>query len=294
VNSTSSERRVALTGAAATSWLQKRGWAFPGGVGPLQLYADEVRRDGFVVRRQWMSAVTGSWSPIGATVTQLTLVIEGEAMVRFGNHENRLNGGYAVRREQGGAIGFESRTAVAIMQIETTSIRREFASTLDQNQAVFESRPSLREMLASQITSTLNSDIEPSTDEFAYVKLSIEYATMALLVGSNEQRLTLGSSGERQLYQRAVHLISTRATDPGLTLDVIADELSISKSHLQRVFRRAGTTPLRFLSQRRAVVARELLAGRYVSSLEELNSIANRAGFASARVMKDAFRRESD
>jgi AraC-like DNA-binding protein len=90
-----------------------------------------------------------------------------------------------------------------------------------------------------------------------------------------------------------MQLISTRATGPGLTLDVIADKLSISKSHLQRVFRRAGTTPLRFLSQRRAVVARDLLAGRRVSSLEDLNSIANRAGFSSARVMKEAFRRES-
>ncbi|MDN4641617.1 helix-turn-helix domain-containing protein [Agreia sp. PsM10] len=213
-------------------------------------------------------------------------------MIRFGNQESRLHGGYAVRRDHGEAIEFESHTPIALMQIETRSVPRQFAWTLDQNQAVFQSRPSLREMLASQITSTLNSDIEPSTDEFAYVKLSIEYTTIALLIGSNEQRSSLGSSGERQLYQRAIHLISTQATDPQLTLDAIANELSISKSHLQRVFRRAGTTPLTFLRQRRATIARDLLAGRQVSMLDELNSIAHRAGFPSVRVMKDALRRD--
>jgi hypothetical protein len=40
--------------------------------------------------------------------------------------------------------------------------------------------------------------------EFAYVKPSIEYTTMALLVGSNEQGVSLRSSGESQLHQRAV------------------------------------------------------------------------------------------
>ena len=286
MNASSSERRIALTGPPARDWLRRRGWSFPDETGPHQLYADEIRRRDFVIRRQWTSTISGRWTVLEPDVTQVTLVIEGDARVAIGAKESRLHGGFAIWRDRGADVSLESPTPLALMQIETASIPRDFVSADRAAGAVFEAHPALREMLAGQISDTLNSEIEPSMNEFAYLQGSIEYATMALLLGVDD------TSRGRHLHQRAVDIMITRAGDPGLTLDEITDELRISKSQLQRVFRRAGTTPLAFLERRRILLARALLKEGRTPVSDEIDSIARRSGFSSTRRMKDAFRRE--
>lgn len=76
-------------------------------------------------------------------------------------------------------------------------------------------------------------------------------------------------------------------------LDSIAKELNVSKKYIQLVFRRAGTTPQKYLQHHRATFARTLLAGAPSSlSTEESESIATQAGFNSAAVMRRVIARE--
>lgn len=287
MNASSSERRIALTGPSAREWLRRRGWSLSEETGPQQLYADEIRRRDFVIRRQWTSTISGRWTALDPDITQVTLVIEGDARVEIGGKESRLHGGYAIWRDRGAKVSLESPTPLALMQIESAGVPRDFISAERGDGAVFEALPALREMLAGQISATLNSEIEPSMNEFAYLQGSIEYATMALLLGVEKK------ARGRDLYHRAADILITRASDPELTLDEVAEELRISKSHVQRAFRNAGTTPLTFLERRRVTIARTLLEDGTSPTSEEVDSVARRAGFSSTRMMKDAFRREA-
>ena len=246
----------------------------------------------FVVRRLWISAASGRWASLQPDITQITVVVEGALMIRTGRQENRLGSGHAVQQTEGGGIAVESRVPVAFLQIETRSIPRTLVSIGEEAALVLQAHPALREMLVGQISATVNAVLEPSAAEFAYVKRSIEYAAMALLVGSAPQGNPTGSSSERRLYRRAVELIAVRAADPRLTLDDVAGELSISRSYLQRVFRGTGSTPLGYLRRTRAAFARDLLHDKWVTDQDELDSIAGQAGFSSARAMREALRRE--
>ena len=116
---------------------------------------------------------------------------------------------------------------------------------------------------------------------------------MAILSQSGASATSGMCSAERELYRRAVRLIAQRAAESSFTLDSIAAELKVSKPYLQRAFRHAGTTPLRILRERRTSIAKDLLEGRSVTSRVELDALAVRAGFSSARAMKEAFRKES-
>lgn len=288
MNASSSERRIALTGPPARDWLRRRGWHSSDETTPQQLYADEIRRRDFIIRRQWTSAVSSHWTALDPDTTQVTLVIEGDARVVIGEKESHLHGGYAIWRGRGADVQLESPAPLALMQIETASIPLDFVSAEQADGVVFEALPALREILAGQISATLNSEMEPSMEEFSYVQESIEYATMALLLGVEKKKIR-----GRNLYQRATDILTTRARDPDLTLDAIAAELRISKSQVQRAFRTAGTTPLTFLERRRVMIARTAIEEGTTPTNEELDRIARSAGFSSTRMMKDAFRREA-
>ncbi len=93
----------------------------------------------------------------------------------------------------------------------------------------------------------------------------------------------------RRALQAVMEMIDANL-ETGISLQALADEVGLSRAHFVTAFRRAvGTTPHRFLTQRRIDVAQHKL----LSSTAAIADIALACGFSSQAHFTDCFRRLS-
>lgn len=88
-------------------------------------------------------------------------------------------------------------------------------------------------------------------------------------------------------FLRAVEAIHRGAADPTMTIGRLAQELSMSRAHMARVFREHGTTARSTMKSVRVALARRALLDDPAADPE---SVAANAGFSSARALRDALR----
>lgn len=88
--------------------------------------------------------------------------------------------------------------------------------------------------------------------------------------------------------RQAIHLIRSRASDPGFGIRDLARELECSREHLARQFQEAtGLSPMAYVSRVRLQwAAHELRSGK-----DKLEVIARRCGFSSANYLCRMFRK---
>jgi AraC-like DNA-binding protein len=114
-----------------------------------------------------------------------------------------------------------------------------------------------------------------------------------LLVAGVEEELrafTGGGPPSRQaLIARAKRIIQARLADPGLSVQVIADELGISTGYLHQLFRQTGETVGDLVRSERLERARRDLADPARTG-ESVTEIAMRWGFADLPTFSHAFR----
>ncbi|QFG27348.1 helix-turn-helix domain-containing protein [Actinomadura sp. WMMB 499] len=115
-----------------------------------------------------------------------------------------------------------------------------------------------------------------------------ELLRMAVAAGTARPAAAPGNLAEVETVVR--RHVRTRATDPGLTGRVLAQELGWSLRQIQLALQRAGTTPRALIREERLRLVRDRLrdpADRTVSITE----LAHAAGFSSAGALSTAFRR---
>jgi len=116
----------------------------------------------------------------------------------------------------------------------------------------------------------------------AFMELVADMCTQA-----HEQELQ-AADASREVALHAKRWIESHVADP-ITLEDIANAVSVSKYHLLRLFRQAfGVTPLRYQRRLRMLHARQLLNLRHLSVQE----IAKRVGYESTSAFARAYKQE--
>ncbi|WP_087485814.1 helix-turn-helix domain-containing protein [Brachybacterium massiliense] len=98
----------------------------------------------------------------------------------------------------------------------------------------------------------------------------------------------VSSSRFSGLARARLHM-SARSADPEFSVDLAANELSMSVRHLQRLFAPTGQTPSTHLRRLRLANAQELLQSTDAQLLS-MDAIARLSGFSSARTLRRALK----
>jgi AraC family transcriptional regulator len=119
------------------------------------------------------------------------------------------------------------------------------------------------------------------------VRTSLAAHLIANYAQAGSERRTKASAFESERLVRVFKLIETRLAEE-ISLDQLAAEACLSPFHFARLFHRAtGTTPLRYVAERRVQVGREMLANDQAS----IASIASDLGFSSQASFSRVFRK---
>ena len=94
------------------------------------------------------------------------------------------------------------------------------------------------------------------------------------------------------LFHDAMRRIDAQFHDVSFSVSHLAEQMSISTTHLHRVFAAAGTTPRQELEIWRVVAARTILGAAPTRGKVALDDLARRAGFSSSKHMQVALRRQ--
>lgn len=145
------------------------------------------------------------------------------------------------------------------------------------------------QVLFSLLNGLLSSPVTAGSTPYGPLVEAVEACLDGVLVETVRPQRGAPSSAMADLYLDARALISAQAARRSLTVEQIADELGVSRKHLERVFREEGGTTVREqLDRCRATIARGLMAHATTPRGDELLDIAHRAGFSSAASMRRA------
>lgn len=288
------ERGVAIQGDAAVQWLVDRGFDVLARRPSLQLYGDEVAHLGFVLRRTWTSGFSVLLPPTAAPSGQFlaAFMIDGHATInRKGGGLSPFTAGQLLVRDRREALSLASSEPMAFIHIESHWDR-----LLDVGHVGSEPidvANGFAQIFTTLTTVVLNSSASPEDGGFGHLRRAIESTLSAALIqNTTAPEWSSTSAAQRRLFRRAADFIAARADDPTLTLNDIVQELAVSKTYLQRAFRAANTTPMRYLQRVRAANARALISSHRTTGRAELERIAHQAGFNSIETMRSVIARE--
>lgn len=137
--------------------------------------------------------------------------------------------------------------------------------------------------LAGVINAVLNAREAPDTRNLALYAQSIETLAEALWFES----VPPATAVQNSTFTRALELISTHASDPTFSIEVLARMLGVTRSRVTRLFRERGAMPSRILKRERVHRARKMLAIDPTASLEK---VARSCGFSSPRLLRESLR----
>ncbi|NQX29880.1 helix-turn-helix domain-containing protein [Microbacteriaceae bacterium VKM Ac-2854] len=288
------ERQLALQNEEAVSWLEHRGFQVHSYTRPFHVFTDEIRQDDFVLRRVWFTAAHASRAADTGPERRFeaSLVIEGDGTVDIDRAGAiGLGAGQLLLRTR--AVPLEVRTTqpAAVIQVESKWDRLTHLGSAPTEP--FEANEEYASVFATLATAILNSTIGPTDGGFTALRRAVEAALSAIVADPlTGIRQRMASAAQWTLYQRAVTLIAARADDAALDVSVLASELAVSKQYLQRAFRAAGTSPMRYLRLVRATNARALLDANPAAGRDDLEAIAHQTGFNTVETMNDVITRE--
>ncbi len=144
-------------------------------------------------------------------------------------------------------------------------------------------------LLAASITALVEELEHPTERGTLYAETLADGIALHLLRRSrNRENLERRSSALSRRALAATFARIEAAIATGVSLDELAHEAGVSRSHFTRAFRAAaGTSPRRYLTERRIARAKEMLAG----TEDEIVGIAFACGFASQAHFTESFRR---
>lgn len=133
-------------------------------------------------------------------------------------------------------------------------------------------------------------------------EMSLESPGLTMIGGVLSQTITAAladqlnpqGDGARPIHPlllSARRLIAENYANPSYSVEDLRNDLSISKTHLHRLFATAGTSPRRDLERRRVMAAQEMIHALSATRPSDLAEIATAAGFSSRERMQRALLR---
>ncbi|NQX28137.1 helix-turn-helix domain-containing protein [Microbacteriaceae bacterium VKM Ac-2854] len=285
-------------GAQAHAWAADRGWTFAADAGEVEVLTREFRTDRFTVSLTRTSTPARSTPAERSAMYFLAMLVSGQAKARADDGVPRiLRQGTILLTEKGTSLEIEPMGAVTVLVVQSSWSR---LHTVDHSTRFLpgadQAARELRRVLLALVTPVIATSDAAASGQVMHLQSAIESIVSAVIDQADLARPKGTTSAERDLLTRAVTLIQTAATDPTFSMDELSRTLGVSKPYVQRVFRHAGTTPMRYLASVRTQLAMRMLDGHSVTRRVELESIARAAGFVSVRSMRASMKRytESD
>lgn len=291
------ERNINIQGEQAVAWLGHRRYVVAPSPRRLRLFGDEIMHGSIALRRFWVSELDARREgDAGAgDALELFMPVGGSCTVDWGGgRRDELGRGSALFSEGEQCLVLQSPEPLALLQLvlprRAVPAVREAETIL--NRPVDMEGP-LADIFVALLTAILGSTVAPDGAEFIELERAVS-AIVSAMITEKQSRTPLGggSPAQRKLFQRAALVMRSEASDPGLDLERIAQRLTVSKYYLIRAFRESGTTPMRYLRAVRVDNALSLLSVSPAAGAAELDEIARRSGFRSARAMRDAISKE--
>ncbi|NQX29970.1 helix-turn-helix transcriptional regulator [Microbacteriaceae bacterium VKM Ac-2854] len=257
-------QRVSLTGEEAVRWLRERGYVTLRSSAEFHLTADELHYDDFILRRVSFTSIDVLRRPVDeiGRVTS-SVFLRGASAGGLDGVVSEIAPGTVVFHDDADIVSFTNSTPVLVLQIETTWARIQIPNPQGDlaGRALMGDSGSL-DMLVAFANTVLDTDLDPEAEGIIGLRLAVESCLSAVAATSIA---TVGTRSDAiaswNLYRRAAGLILENSGDPAFDIDVLSEELDVSRRRLSRAFTVANTSPTKYLRRIRALNAFELMAG---------------------------------
>ncbi|KQQ10151.1 hypothetical protein [Rathayibacter sp. Leaf296] len=267
------------------AWLHSRGlWCEPRS--PFHLFADRIVDGPFELVRVWHTpARLGDSTNRTRAVRHAVVQIDGSLSISSAGSTVSLEPGGVVLLPVSAPWTLDSAVASARVEIGLRRALWPAEGAEGGLEAVRAISEAYRQVLVAAAISALSSELQADDPGFQSFRLAVETLVAALpeMLGH-----ATPTAPEEALWREAKDAIAREASDPDLTVAVLADRLLVSVRHLHRLFAERGSTPLAEIRSARAALASHHLALSRNSLTRA--EIARRAGFRTVRAMNEALR----
>ncbi|KZX22135.1 hypothetical protein [Rathayibacter tanaceti] len=286
------ERDVSLAGVDAAMWLAARGLDTASRSPPARIAADSIELRDLAFSRTWATPLRFS-----ARLTEedalLMTVVSGALDVEVdGSVLTVKAGGSLTLGPQPEAVVTASRPVAWIL----VRLRRSLWEDPRVSSAAVTTRslPALgtTKVLIALVNSLLATSIDADARAWRHLSSAVEETVLAL-VHEHAPRAdaSTATTAEWVLFSRAMAIIDADSSDTGLTVAELVRRVNSSATRVGRAFSVHGTTAAEQIRLARVRTAQRLLGAARVTSQEELEAVARRAGFRTVATMWRSIRR---
>lgn len=284
---TAFSRGVALSGEPAATWLEAL-CRSPDRRDDLRLAADIYQSQDLALARLWTSASIMTNVDSRSEGLSITVLTEGEMVLRAGDDNHILEKGDAVLYRSASLISTASTVPVAVIEIELGkgSGDRVAPGLLTDSSFV------PRTVGAVRLLSVLVNEILAGLDESGRrisrrIVVAVEALAADLVEDIDHDLPSHLSPSDRRLVVDARRTIRSELDDRTLSIASLAKEMSVTQRRLQMAFAAIGTTPTREIRMRRADAAVDLLRTYSHVARPDTERVAWQVGLPNARALRD-------
>lgn len=274
------DRRVAVQGESAKRWLAALGYDVTSDSPRVRAGGDVIRSQSFAVGRLWHDASRLTRRG-GGGGSAISLVVEGRIRATRGTTTIEVGQGEAFLDALDGETCIEVEHSVGSIELRVNESfpQRYGVAPIEGLQALGADLASLPWLL-SLANAMLASREDGGATTWPFTRTALENLVAAVMVEANEPPPTT-------ITDRALAEIRRSCTDPTFDVAALAASQSITSRWLQAAFAARDLTPRQAIRRERLRTARCLLEAHPGIALDDA---AGRAGFPSARALREALR----
>lgn len=276
-------RRFALRAGAARDFLALTGWELTPPTDDFSFAGDLLKSRDFIVSRFWHPPARFTFAPAPRQVAEehlmLLVVTEGELTVGTSTTVSIVPEGGVILVRPESLTFIDSATAVVCTLVVLGGYNLADGVIVRTGHA----SPDYLALFLNLTNAIFSRPVPPSDAAFTHVERAITELVAAIAAASDLRYEKHESRPGDQIHLDAVAFIIAQAADPATTVETVARELGVSRSHLFRSFQATGDNPSGFLRRTRIANASALL-DRGVTE----RAAAEQAGFGTVRRMRRA------
>lgn len=293
LDSSGFERNVHLLDADARAWMARRAYAVSRAP-TFWLRADSY--SGTEIRLARLTHPAAVISPLTRTAaesgprTRMVLPRDFPVKMSRGADLVVVPGGAAVLLQHGDQFALEALSTTSRAEIDLKYDVYERYGLPPMATLLLEDSMYVR-AISALISMIFTPEVVDGPSSANHLKIAIENLTVSVLqhtlgaAQASEANLNMGLT---ELRNRAFEAVQSRSGSSELTVATLAHGLGVSERYLRIVFASAGTSPSRAIREARVRTARELMIAIPPGVHLDMNEIALRSGFSSARTLRSA------
>lgn len=276
-------RRFSLRDGDARDFVALTGWELTPPSDDFSFAGDFLKSRDFIVSRFWHPPARFAFTPTPGHLVEERLmflvVTEGELTVGTSTTVSTVSEGGVLLVRPETLTFIDSATAVVCSLVVLGGYALAEGVIIKTGKA----SPDYLALFLGLTNGILSRPLPPSDAAFNHVERAVTELVAAVAAASDLRFEKHDSRPGDQIYVDAVALIVAQAADPAATVETIARELGVSRSHLFRSFKANGDSPSGYLRRTRVRTASALLD----QGVKE-HAVAERAGFGTVRRMRRA------